>query len=85
MASGGGAAQNPSPVANPPSNPQSSIAKPESSVPKRPAFGDLSTAEKTEILKDASVRAVTDLFGGDVVDIRRNPNATPQTEEPENG
>ena len=85
VASGGGAAQNPSPVANPPSNPQSSIAKPESSVPKRPAFGDLSTAEKTEILKDASVRAVTDLFGGDVVDIRRNPNATPQTEEPENG
>jgi DNA polymerase-3 subunit gamma/tau len=88
VAPGGGTAQSPSPATNPSTGApavQSSTANPPSSTPKRPAFGDLSTAEKTEILKDPSVRAVVDLFGGDVVDIRRNPNATPQTEEPENG
>ena len=31
------------------------------------------------------VFGAVNVFGGNVVDIRRNPNATPQTEEPENG
>jgi len=44
----------------------------------RPAFGELSTAEKSEIMKDSAVRAVLDLFGGEVVDIRRN-EAAPAT------
>jgi DNA polymerase-3 subunit gamma/tau len=85
VASGGGTAQNVSSAVNPAATP--AIPNPQSATrnSSRPAFGDLSTAEKTEILKDPSVGAVTDLFGGDVVDIRRNPNATPQTEEPENG
>jgi DNA polymerase-3 subunit gamma/tau len=37
-----------------------------------PAFGGLSTAEKNAINKDPSVRAVVDLFGGEVVDIRKD-------------
>ena len=88
VASGGGTAQSPSPASNPSAGApavQSSIVNRQSSIP-RPAFGNLSSTEKDEIIKkDPSVRAVLDLFGGDVVDIRRNPNATPQTEEPENG
>jgi DNA polymerase-3 subunit gamma/tau len=85
-ASGGGTAQSPSPAANSSATP--SNQNPQSAIRNspRPAFGDLSSTEKDEIIKkDPSVHAVLDLFGGDVVDIRRNPNAAPQTEEPENG
>jgi DNA polymerase-3 subunit gamma/tau len=44
---------------------------------------DLSTAEKAEIQKDPAVRAVTDLFGGAVVDVRRDlgASAVPEADE----
>jgi len=46
--------------------------------PAARAFGGISTAERTEILKDPSVAAVTGLFGGELVDVRRDrPPAEP--------
>ncbi|MDY6912833.1 MAG: hypothetical protein SVT52_00005, partial [Planctomycetota bacterium] len=36
-------------------------------------FGNFSTAEKAEIQKDPAVRTVMDLFGGSLVDIRKQP------------
>jgi DNA polymerase-3 subunit gamma/tau len=45
-----------------------------------PAFGGLSTAEKNAINKDPSVRAVVDLFGGEVVDIRKDQGPAGQEE-----
>jgi hypothetical protein len=52
-------------------------------APTGPVFGGLSTAEKNAVGKDPSVRAVIDLFGGEVVDIRRDAAAPapPETEE----
>ncbi len=52
----------------------------------RASFGGLSTAEKSEIVKDPAVRAVLDLFGGDVVDFLRDgpaPATPPAGEEDE--
>jgi DNA polymerase-3 subunit gamma/tau len=49
--------------------------------PSRPAFGDLSTDEKSEIRKDPAVQAVTDLFGGDVLEMKRDANANGAGEE----
>jgi len=40
------------------------------------AFGELSTAEKNAIGKDPSVRQVMDLFGGEVIDIRKDTTAS---------
>jgi DNA polymerase-3 subunit gamma/tau len=50
----------------------------EGSAPARPAFGGLSTAEKNTLHKDPSVRAVVDLFGGEVVDIRKDDSTAEQ-------
>jgi len=36
------------------------------------AFGTLSTAEKSQVANDPAIQAVTGLFGGDVIDIRRD-------------
>ena len=49
-------------------------------APNGPVFGGLSTAEKNAVGKDPSVRAVMDLFGGEVVDIRKDtaPPAAPE-------
>ncbi len=47
----------------------------------RPTPGNhVSTAEKNALLKDPAVRGVLDLFGGDLVDIRRS---APQAEQVE--
>ncbi|MCJ7543065.1 MAG: DNA polymerase III subunit gamma/tau [Phycisphaerae bacterium] len=48
----------------------------EHAAPNRPVFGGLSTAEKNAVGKDPSVQAVMGLFGGEVVDIRKD-NAQP--------
>ena len=45
-----------------------------------PRLSAISTAEKGEILKDTSVRAVLDLFGGEVTDMQRTRNAEPVAE-----
>ena len=68
--------------AAPAGTPGSGLANGESRPAARPPAA-LSTAEKAEIQKDPAVRAVLDLFGGDVVDVRRDRNAqvTPETEE----
>ncbi len=52
----------------------------EKPAPTGPMSGALSTAEKNAIGKDPSVRAVMDLFGGEVVDIRKDvaPPAPPE-------
>ncbi len=52
----------------------------EGGAPTGPAFGGLSTAEKNSIHKDPSVRAVVDLFGGEVVDIRKDDSTADQDE-----
>ena len=44
------------------------------------AANHLSTAEKNALLKDQAVRGVLDLFGGDLVDIRRNAPQAGQVE-----
>ncbi len=55
----------------------SSVSSP-SPPPAARAFGGISTAERTEILKDPLVTAVTGLFGGELVDVRRDsPPAEP--------
>ena len=49
-------------------------------------FGKLSVAERTEIVKDPAVAAVSDLFGGQLVDARRDlttPAPPKDTEGPE--
>jgi len=44
-------------------------------------FGELSTNEKAEVMKDPAIRAVMDLFGGDVVNIKREEQAPAPAEE----
>ncbi len=53
-----------------------------SGAPPR-TLGGLSSDEKKQIMQDPAVKAVTDLFGGEVVDIRRNiAQEQPPDEEP---
>jgi len=47
------------------------------------AMGRLSTAEKAEIANDPAIRAVTGLFGGEVVDIRQDDSLPPTGEADE--
>ena len=54
---------------------------PGDAVPSGPVFGGLSTAEKNAVGKDPSVRAVMELFGGEVVDIRRDDSPPAAAEE----
>jgi len=49
----------------------------------RRTFNALSTDEKTNIAKDPAVRAVMDLFGGELVDIRKDASATAGEDEGE--
>ena len=44
-------------------------------------FGGLSTAEKDEVANDPAVKSVTGLFGGEVVDVRRDAPAIENNEE----
>ena len=59
------------PVRQPPAPPAS---------PPKPAMGGISTAEREQITKDPAVTAVTDLFGGQIVDVKKD---TPPTDEPD--
>ena len=52
-------------------------------VAARSAFGELSLEEKSAVMKDPAVRTVQDLFGGDVVNIKRLDTNTQQTNQDE--
>ena len=47
----------------------------------RPVFGGLSTEEKAVVMKDPSVQAVLNLFGGEVMDVGRNQSGLPAESE----
>jgi len=63
-----------------------STAPDEKTHRQRNAFGGLSTAEKNEINKDTEVKAVIGLFGGEVVDVRKQvpPAASDSAEAEQN-
>jgi len=52
-------------------------------APARATFGDLSAAEKSAVMKDPAVRTVLDLFGGDVVNMKRLDADTPKVGQEE--
>jgi len=52
-------------------------------TPTRATFGDLSVEEKSAVMKDPAIRTVLDLFGGDVVNVKRQDTGTQQTGQEE--
>jgi hypothetical protein len=52
-------------------------------APARATFGDLSADEKSAVMKDPAVRTVLDLFGGDVVNVKRQDTGGQQAGQDE--
>jgi len=73
--------QSPASQTSPVSSPAPASGGPAPASGPRRAFGELSTNEKAEVMKDPSIRAVMDLFGGDVVNIKREEQAPAPAEE----
>ena len=65
-----------------PAVPAPDLAQPQQpNLPAARSFGSLSTAEKAAIAADPAVKAVTDLFGGQMVDATRKEPPPPEPTE----
>ena len=55
-----------------------------SASPPKPAMGGISTAEREQITKDPAVTAVTDLFGGQIVAVKKDTLPADEPDQPTN-
>ncbi len=61
------------------------VSESSSARPQPNAIGGLSTAEREKLRKDPAVSAVTDLFGGDVVNVQKDSGPAPEGETNKEG